>query len=315
MIKKRKKVGIMHLIEINCPENSMLDEELEIDSAEVGAKVFRNIIEQQKVIGKSGYKKQKTADLCKELYDSMSEKNRHIVNSAILDFIPEEIQRQNFGEYFTVMMNNTSSFSGEPLTLYKIAQLIYAKNICLQTRGEVGTDMDYFYEDVEVLRAKLKSFQGKEKSTDKSNNLETDVSTIFSCESELLSEGIGIKYDINWEFVESQLEEQNIDVSIFFKNAVNEYVKCNSCEFKNGKNKCKQQDMYIEFLMYDKYSYAELLAKLLGVKFLNVLKRTEVTFFDDEFPFEKYYRKLSKEIQLHINNLIRNVYLIENLAE
>jgi len=304
----------MRLIEINSSGNN-LDEEVEIASEEAGAKVFRNIIEQKRIMKNLDIKKQKTADLCKELYDSMSESGRHIVNSAILDFIPEEMQKQNFGEYFTELMSKAKSLNDESLTLYKMAQFIYAKNVCSRQRDEDGSDIEYYYEDVEVLRAKLKSLQKKEKSIDKSFNLELDVCSLLSCELDVLTEGIGKKYDIDWKSLEVELDKNQMDVNSFFEDAVSQYIKCNSCEFLKKEKVCEQQEKYIGFLMFDKYSYGRFLARLLGVDEEKILNEIEITFFDDEFPFEKYYKKLSKDIQMHINNLIRNVYLVENLVE
>lgn len=240
----------MKLIEITEKNFFQEKNDFEIDVPEIGAEIFRNYVETQK-----NMKKQKDANLCKSMYSKLSLKGQYIVNNAILDFVPEYKRTQNFGNRFSILLNQVTDNAGKPLTLYKMAQYIHHKNLCLMNRKK------HIYEDsAEDLRAKLKSFQSKSKSQEQSDFLEQDVSTIFSCDIEVLSVGKGYMYDINWNNVSSILKSKKENEDIFFRKAVDNYIECSNCKCTNCKSKI--QEYYIQFKQLDKYSYAENIALL-----------------------------------------------------
>lgn len=292
-------VIFMKLIELDKANLYNDEETFEFADSEKGARIFRNFIEKQKI-----FKKQKNPDLCIDIYYQLSTKGKYVVDNAILDFIPDDIREQHFGDYFSALLNETKDYSQKQMTLYTMAKYIAVRDLCpMKDKNESYSGT------IATIRSHLASFQSKNKSQDDSWEIEEAVCDIFSCDIDVLKTGKGYRYDINWDYVLEQLPKRNMSAESFFDTIAEQYLECTNC---SNDNCCKVKKCYIHYKSLDKYSLAEFISGLLKIDLNNILLKSAITFLFEDFPFKKYYGKLSQNLQLHINNLICNIYTMEH---
>lgn len=253
--------------------------------------------------------KQKNTDLCKILYNELPERYQSIINQAIDDLLPQEIKQQHFGKYLQYMVESLKDFNGKQISSYQLATFLYAQRECLNKR-EITSDSDDY--TIENIHSKLKSFYSKSKSMESSDSLELDLCDLLCFDASILDTGQGFVHRLNHEKIAEILEKRGIDSAEFYAEVVRQFVECSTCKSHNN---CEVKGKYIESKQFDYIGIGKKISEILHIELEEIIEDSYIIIEPESYPWEKYYCKLSKEHQMHINNLIRNLCMMVKSEE
>lgn len=283
--------------------NSYEEDGSAINDPRIASAIFRSYY-----ASKQSEAKQKNTDLCKILYNELPERYQSIINQAIDDLLPQEIKQQHFGKYLQYMVDSLQDFNGKQISLYQLATFLYAQQACLEERGI----RSYSEDCIDDIHSKLKSFYNKSKSMESAESLELDLCDLLCFDASILNTGQGFLHRLNYKKIAEILEERGIVSAEFYAEVVGQFVECSTCKLHNS---CDVKGKYIESKQFDYIGIGEKISEILHIELEEIIEDSYIILEPESYPWEKYYCKLSKEHQMHINNLIRNLCMMVKSEE
>lgn len=227
-------------------------------------------------------------------YNSLSELNKHIVDNAIRNLLPEEKLLQYFGYFFQKVLDDSG------MKAYELATIVCG-NYC---------EKENTYQEMTIdnINGNIKSFLKNKKFQEKNRQMVEDICKVLSIDMDVLRYGIGTRFYIDSDEVDRIIKQENIDSENFWNDFIKEAIPCNNCKICNSK---KYQTGKANFCKHDIKNNAEIIAKLLNVDISRILIKEDYQIPLESNPIEEYFKKLSVKEQKMIVRLIVDLHFKE----
>lgn len=272
------------------------NDDLEIQSPELSAEVYRN------------YYDKKKKENPEEIYPQLNRRSKMVVNNMISYLLPEKYSKLYVRDYYFKLkkyLENQGYLEKE--SNYKIAQMYCVILNCEAIKNDSGDETNEATVQ-KIIQRLEKSASLKENSN--STKYFRAFCNMFSIDEDVLENGFGYIIKLNEEEIEKKLNERNRNLDVFIAEALNR--TCNKCPHRAECGYCHE---YIKTLKYNIKELAENMAELLGVSLESIIINIPIRLFEeDNLSLEKYkekYMMLSKNNQNTINELVRNLYFTQ----